>query len=104
MAQEIVYLDRHLCLDLERLIIIKGSFRFSLSITQYLILRCLSERLDHPVSSKEIIDYAWNAKIQTSELHKQINRIRDKLEPSPSKPQYLLTVRGYGYLLHAQCP
>ena len=28
-----------------------------------------------------------------------INRIREKIEPDPSHPRYLLTVRGLGYRL-----
>jgi two-component system KDP operon response regulator KdpE len=99
--KEYVYLDRDLYLDLNRLILMKGTLPISLSITQFLILRCLSEHLDHPVSTEEIIRYAWGSKVQKSELHKQVNRIRKKLEPNPNKPRYLLTVRGYGYLLHA---
>ena len=99
-ATDYVYLDHDLYLDLKRLTLMKGTSPIPLSVTQFLILRCLCERLDRPVSSEEIIHYAWNAKVEKSELHKQINRIREKLEPTPNKPRYLLTVRGYGYLLH----
>ncbi|WP_169794265.1 winged helix-turn-helix domain-containing protein [Alicyclobacillus shizuokensis] len=100
-AMEHVYLDHNLYLDLKRLTLMKGTTPIPLSVTQFLILRCLCEHLDRPVSSDEIIHYAWNAKVEKSELHKQINRIREKLEPNPRKPQYLLTVRGFGYLLHS---
>lgn len=32
-------------------------------------------------------------------LNVHIRHLREKLEPKPSKPQYLLTVRGIGYKL-----
>ena len=32
-------------------------------------------------------------------LNVHIRHLREKLEPNPSKPQYLLTVRGIGYKL-----
>ena len=97
-----VYLGRGLYIDLQRLILVgNGKVSISLSVTQSLILRKLSERLNRPVSTEDIIDYVWNSQVQKSELHKQILRIREKLEQNQSKPRYLLTVRGYGYLLHA---
>ena len=96
-----MYLGRGLYIDLQRLILVgNGKVSISLSVTQSLILRKLSERLNRPVSTEDIIDYVWNSQVQRSELHKQINRIREKIESNPSKPRYLLTVRGFGYLLN----
>ena len=95
-----VYLDRDLYIDFQRLILVGGNFSISLSVTQSLILRKLSEHLDRPVSTEDIVGYVWNSQVQKSELYKQINRIREKIEPNQSKSRYLLTVRGFGYLLH----
>ena len=99
--KEQIYLDRDLCLDLNQLSVLKGTIPISLSVTQFRILRILSEHLNSPVSSEYIIANVWCAmSVQNSELHKQINRIRAKIEPNRDKPRYLLTVRGFGYLLH----
>jgi DNA-binding response OmpR family regulator len=99
--KEQIYLDRELCLDLNQLSVLKGTISISLSVTQFRILRILSEHLNSPVSSEDIVDNVWGTmSVQNSELYKQINRIREKIELNPSKPRYLLTVRGFGYLLH----
>lgn len=37
--------------------------------------------------------------IERSRLNSAISRLRQKLEPDPDNPQYLLTVRGQGYKL-----
>ena len=99
--KEQIYLDWDLCLDLNQLIVLKGTSSISLTVTQFRILRMLSEHLNSPVSSEDIIATVWSTmSVQNSELYKQINRIREKIESNPSKPRHLLTVRGFGYLLH----
>ena len=99
--KEQIYLDWDLYLDLNQLIVLKGTIPISMSVTQFRILRMLSEHLNSPVSSEDIIATVWGTmSVQNSELYKQINRIREKIEPNQSKPRYLLTVRGFGYLLH----
>ena len=99
--KEQIYLDWDLCLNLTQLSVLKGTIPISLSVTQFRILRILSEHLNSPVSSEDIVANVWGTmSVQNSELYKQINRIREKIESNPSKPRYLLTVRGFGYLLH----
>ena len=36
-----------------------------------------------------------------SELHKLISSLREKFEPDPEAPQFLINERGFGYLLNA---
>ncbi|SDX06184.1 Transcriptional regulatory protein, C terminal [Alicyclobacillus hesperidum] len=80
-----VYLDEDFYLDVNRFLLVKNGFPISLSLTEFLILRCLSESLERPVSTPKIIEYAWGQAdmIQIKHVHVYINRIRSKLEPYP---------------------
>lgn len=102
MLEQRVFLDENFYLDLVRIMLVKKGFYISLSPTEFLILRCLSERLDHPVSADVIIGTVWGYAIQPRELHVYVTRLRKKIESQKEQSRYLLTVRGYGYLLHSQ--
>jgi len=51
----------------------------------------------------QLIDRVWGADYvgDTKTLDVHVKRLRAKLEPEPSQPRHLLTVRGLGYKLHA---
>jgi len=51
------------------------------------------------VSRKEILQDVWNLHedTDTRAIDNFIVRLRRYIEPKPSKPRYLLTVRGLGY-------
>ena len=43
----------------------------------------------------EVWDFAWDGDPQTVTVH--VRRVREKIEPDPSSPRWLLTVWGVGY-------
>jgi len=53
----------------------------------------------HPVSRKAILQDVWNLheETDTRAIDSFIVRLRKYIEPKPSKPRYLLTIRGLGY-------
>lgn len=57
--------------------------------------------LHRPARRWEIAQAVWNdhyiAHIDNPRLVKLVSRLREKIEPAPSQPKYLLTVRGVGY-------
>ena len=44
---------------------------------------------------EEVWDYSWVGQGDTLTVH--MRRIREKVEPDPSRPRHLITVRGVGY-------
>jgi len=44
---------------------------------------------------EEVWDYSWAGQGDTLTVH--MRRIREKVEPDPSRPRHLITVRGVGY-------
>ncbi len=47
----------------------------------------------------QLLDKVWGYTYQGYEhtVNSHINRLREKVEPEPSRPRYILTVRGVGY-------
>lgn len=64
-------------------------------------LRILAERAGKPVSREQIAQLMGDVTNERS-VDVQINRLRKKIEPNPSKPIYLQTVRHAGYVLYAK--
>ncbi|MGB8472713.1 MAG: response regulator transcription factor [Candidatus Acidiferrum sp.] len=63
------------------------------------LLRCLIQNSGQPVSRKQLLQDVWNLRedTDTRAIDNFIVRLRRYIEPEPSKPRYLLTVRGLGY-------
>lgn len=62
--------------------------------------------MNHPdqVFTKEMIyEHVWGNTIAVDDntIMVYVNRLRNKIEDDPKKPQYILTVRGTGYRFHA---
>ncbi|MGH9743815.1 MAG: response regulator transcription factor [Candidatus Acidiferrum sp.] len=63
------------------------------------LLRCLIQNSGRPVSRKQLLQDVWNLHedTDTRAIDNFIVRLRRYIEMEPSKPRYLLTVRGLGY-------
>ncbi|MEO6983421.1 MAG: response regulator transcription factor, partial [Edaphobacter sp.] len=63
------------------------------------LLRYLTEREGQIVSRKDILENVWRVHedTDTRAIDNFIVRLRRYLEPDPSKPTHLVTVRGVGY-------
>jgi len=86
-------------IDLDTLEIRNGDKTIHLTLMEADLLRYL---LDHPtkiVARKELLENVWHVKedTDTRAIDNFIVRLRRYLEPDPSKPTHLLTVRGIGY-------
>jgi two-component system response regulator RegX3 len=67
------------------------------------ILEYLHNHKERPVPRDELLNKVWgyakNADIETRTVDIHIAKLRRKIEPDPSAPQFLTTVRGAGYKL-----
>ncbi|GAB4240017.1 MAG: response regulator transcription factor [Methyloligellaceae bacterium] len=64
------------------------------------LLRQFAQRPGTPISRMELV--RGGAEGGERAVDVQINRLRRKIENDPSNPVYLQTVRGKGYVLHAE--
>jgi len=73
----------------------------TLTAKEYALLEKLYANKNHIVTIDALCQAAWDDHIfgYENSLMVHIRRLRAKIEPFPSKPQFLLTVRGLGYKL-----
>jgi DNA-binding response OmpR family regulator len=92
-----VFGDRTVALDALEIVTPKETIHLTLMEAD--LLRYLLERPGKIVPRSEFLQNVWkvNEKTDTRAIDNFIVRLRRYLEPDPSKPVYLLTVRGVGY-------
>lgn len=80
-----------------------GQKLLALTPTEYSLLLALAEQsgavMDYLTLTKAVLDYEaepWEAK---ELIKRHIFTLRQKLEPQPDQPQFILNVRGVGYRL-----
>ena len=85
----------------DALVTLPDGTTLALTATERTLLRKLAENRGHIVTYDALCEAVWGADYYGYEnrLNVHIRHLREKLEPNPSKPQYLLTVRGIGYKL-----
>ena len=94
-----------LALDQEkRLLSIEGTAGLvELTEGEATILMLFMEKADQVLSCRDITRAAWNYELAEWEaqalVRPYIFRLRQKIEPTPSEPKFIRTVRGRGYLL-----
>ena len=68
---------------------------------EYRVLECLARRAGMIVTQQQLIREAWGAERvgDTQGLRSYIKTLRQKLEPDPGRPRYLVTEAGIGYRL-----
>ncbi len=72
--------------------------RVALTDAETALLRALTARLGE-VLSRETLCKSIGAAVNERAIDVQVTRLRRKIEPDPSFPRYLRTVRGQGYRL-----
>lgn len=76
----------------------------SLTATEARLLSVLARNANRVVPSSALLQRVWDPAeaIDVDTLRVHIRRVREKIEPDPQHPEYLLTERGVGYRLVVQ--
>lgn len=66
---------------------------------EFELLIYFMRRKNHVIDRDTLLNQIWNFDFdgQTRIVDVHISHLREKIEPNPKKPQYLLTIRGFGY-------
>lgn len=72
-----------------------------LALKEFDVLRCLCRHRGKAVRKEDILSEVWGAfsEAELSTVSVHIRWLREKLEKDPSKPEYIKTVWGVGYML-----
>lgn len=91
--------DGYLSIDLVESSITRQGQPVNLTRIEWDLLACLLQKAPKVVLSTELMVSAWRAPAQGSPtaLKVHIRHLRQKLEPEPDKPVYILTHRTVGY-------
>lgn len=99
--EEVVFRSGDLMVDMaDRRVSVKGQ-EVKLTVTEYSLLRLLVRHAGRILTHRQILKEVWgpNATNQTHYLRVYVARLREKIEPVPSRPVLLITEPGIGYRL-----
>ncbi len=98
-ADNVVYDDGHLRLELNGLRVLRDGEPVALTLTERRVLFRLARANGEPVPPEEILRDIWgsDAPDQVHYVKLYIWRLRQKLETLPAQPEYLVMDRGFGY-------
>jgi len=102
-VNELVFRSAALTVDLSRRVVLMGQAEVKLTPTQYELLRVLVLHAGRVVTHPHLVREVWGPEAvrATPCLRVHISQLRQKLEPNPVEPRYLLTEPGVGYRLRA---
>ena len=105
-ATDDIYTVGDVTVDFSNLQVRTGAQNFQLTMMEGELLRYLLENSGRPVSRKEILENVWNLHedTETRAIDNFIVRLRRYIEPDPSHPRFLITVRGLGYQFNPAPP
>lgn len=86
-------------MDIERHVVSVNGEQVSLPLKEFELLEMLLRNSGRVMTRGQLIDRVWGSDYvgDTKTLDVHVKRLRGKIEPDPSSPRYLVTVRGLGY-------
>ena len=86
-------------MDVDRHVVTVGGQQVALPLKEFELLELLVRNADRVLTRGQIIDRVWGADYvgDTKTLDVHVKRLRSKVEPHPSRPRHIVTVRGLGY-------
>ncbi|ABD90068.1 response regulator [Rhodopseudomonas palustris] len=90
-----------LSVDLVRRLVKVGEKDIKLSPKEYDLLRVLVQHAGKVLTHRFLLKELWNELTDAQYLRVYVRQLRQKIEPDPERPQFLLTETGIGYRLRA---
>lgn len=90
-------------MDIERHIVTVNGETVPMPLKEFELLEMLLRNTGRVLTRSQLIDRVWGSDYvgDTKTLDVHIKRLRSKVEPDPSSPRYVVTVRGLGYKFEA---
>jgi two-component system response regulator RegX3 len=86
-------------MDVERHVVTVDGGTVPMPLKEFDLLELLLRNAGRVLTRGQLIDRVWGADYvgDTKTLDVHVKRLRAKIEPDPSNPRHLVTVRGLGY-------
>jgi two-component system response regulator RegX3 len=86
-------------MDIERHVVTVDGAAVQLPLKEFELLELLLRNAGRVLTRGQLIDRVWGADYvgDTKTLDVHVKRLRSKIEPEPSAPRFIVTVRGLGY-------
>ncbi|MGW0431384.1 response regulator [Micromonospora sp. NPDC003197] len=86
-------------MDVERHVVTVDGSVVQLPLKEFELLELLLRNAGRVLTRGQLIDRVWGADYvgDTKTLDVHVKRLRSKIEPEPSAPRFIVTVRGLGY-------
>ena len=86
-------------MDVERHTVAVDGVEVAMPLKEFDLLEYLLRNTGRVLTRSQLIDRVWGADYvgDTKTLDVHVKRLRAKIEEEPSRPRYLVTVRGLGY-------
>jgi two-component system KDP operon response regulator KdpE len=96
----------HITIDLARREARAGTGEIHLTPLEYRVVECLARHAGMIVTSSQLIREVWGPDRlgDTRSLRACLRNLRQKIEPNPSRPQFIVTETGVGYRLRSSDP
>jgi two-component system, OmpR family, alkaline phosphatase synthesis response regulator PhoP len=89
----------NISIDFRKVEVLRDGKPVELSAREFLLLKYFIEHREATLSRDELLNEVWGyhsmPSTRTVDVH--VAWLRQKIEPSPKQPQYVLTVHGMGY-------
>lgn len=94
-----VVVDDYLQIDFARRVVIVDGKEIKLRPTEYRLLYHLVNNAGHTLTHEMILSKVWGYEYRDESQYVRlyITYLRQKIEPDPGQPRYILTERGVGY-------
>jgi two-component system KDP operon response regulator KdpE len=96
-----IFHSGELSVDLVRRIVKVREKEVKLSPKEYELLRVLVQHAGKVLTHKFLLGELWDDLTDAQYLRVYVRQLRQKIEPDPERPQYILTETGIGYRLRA---
>jgi DNA-binding response OmpR family regulator len=92
----------HLVLDVRAHEVWVGGTMVAFTPREFDLLWLLAERPRQVFSYEQLLDRLWDGIGDRHTVTVHVRRLREKIEPDPEKPRYIVTVWGVGYRFEGQ--
>ena len=99
---KILFSDDYLTVNVaERRVTVNGE-RIKLTAREFRLLALLVENADRVLTHQQVLENVWGWEYidDVDYVRIYISHLRQKIEPDPSQPKYILTEPGVGYYFH----